>query len=199
RSYTEAVGRYFPDFEYDPIMDCSNYLFHKHTFELPPCFRPAAETVLRKLVDQSDLEPMILSSSKGDKVTKNLETIGFGELRVLGDTRQYGIDPSWRKQFVHPEQGKGQIFRVDELHTIDLRRPAYYEKLTMEMEGARRLVVVADTFSMPGAMPMMMGIPFFLLRTPYTPWWCERYVAAHPWGEILPDLAALPDQVGSLL
>jgi len=198
RSYTEAVGRYFPEVEYDPIMDCSNYLFHKHTFELPPRFRPAAEAVLGELVDQSDLEPMVLSSSKGDKVTKNLKTIGFGEMRVLGDTRQYGIDPSWRKEFVHPEQGTGQIFQVDELHTIDLRRPAYYDKLTREMEGARRLLVVADTWSMPGAMPMMLGIPFLLLKTPYTPAWCEEYVRNHPYGDVLASLALLPEMVRAL-
>ena len=199
RSYTEAVGRYFPEVEYDPIVDCSNYLFHKHTFELPPRFRPAAEAVLGELVGQSNLETIILSSSKGDKVKRNLKTIGFGQMRVLGDTRQYGIDPSWRKQFVHPEQGKGQIFQLDEKRTIDLRRPAYHAALTRELEDTAKLVVVADTFSMPGALPLMMGIPFLLLKTPYTPGWCERYVGAHPWGQVLLDLAALPDKVDALL
>jgi hypothetical protein len=197
-SYTEAVERYFPEVEYDPVVDCSNYLFHKHTFELSPRFRPGAEAVLGELMDQSDLEPMILSSSKGDKVTNNLKTIGFGEMRVLGDTRQYEIDPAWRKEFVHPEQGTGQIFKVDELHTIDLRRPAYYDKLTREMEGATRLVVVADTWSMPGAMPMMMGILFLLLKTTYTPAWCEEYVRNHPYGEVLASLALLPEMVRAL-
>jgi len=197
-SYTEAVERYFPEVEYDSVVDCSNYLFHKHTFELSPRFRPAAEAVLGELVGQSDLEPMILSSSKGDKVTKNLETIGFGEMRVLGDTRQYEIVPSWTKEFVHPQQGTGQIFKVDELHTIDLRRPAYYDKLTREMEGATRLLVVADTWSMPGAMPMMMGIPFLLLKTTYTPAWCEEYVRNHPYGEVLANLALLPEMVRAL-
>lgn len=197
-AYAEAVGAYFSDVEYDPIMDCSNYLFHKHTFDLKPRFRSAAEAVLGELVDSPSVEPLVLSSSKGDKVTKNLRTIGFGEMRVLGDTRQYGIDPSWTKEFSHPEQGRGQIFRVDERHTIDLRRPAYYEKLTGEMENSRRLVVVADTWSMPGAMPMMMGIPFLLLKTSYTPRWCEEYVRAHAYGEMLTDLALLPERISAL-
>jgi hypothetical protein len=197
-SYTAAVERYFPEVEYDPIVDCSNYLFHKHTFELPPRFRPGAEAVLCELVDQSDLEPIILSSSRGDKVTKNLKTIGFGEMRVLGDTRQYEIDPAWSKEFVHPEQGTGQIFKVDELHTMDLRRPAYYDKLATEMQDKARLVVVADTWSMPGAMPMMMGIPFLLLKTAYTPAWCEEYVRDHPYGDVLASLAQLPEMVRAL-
>jgi hypothetical protein len=197
-AYAEVVGRVFSDVEYDPIMDCSNYLFHKNTFDLKPHFRQAAEAVLAELVDSPGVEPLVLSSSKGDKVTKNLRTIGFGEMRVLGDTRQYGIDPSWTKEFSHPEQGRGQIFRVDERHTIDLRRPAYYEKLTGEMEDSRRLVVVADTWSMPGAMPMMMGIPFLLLKTSYTPRWCEEYVNSQPYGEVLTDLALLPQRIRAL-
>jgi hypothetical protein len=87
---------------------------------------------------------------------------------------------------------------VDELHTIDLRRPAYYDKLTREMEGAEGLLVVADTWSMPGAMPMMMGIPFLLLKTVYTPAWCEAYVTNHPYGEVLPSLTQLPEMVCNL-
>jgi hypothetical protein len=197
-AYAEAVGAYFTHVEYDPIMDCSNYLFHKHTFDLKPRFRPGAEAVLAELVKAPGLEPLVLSSSKGDKVTKNLRTIGFGGMRVLGDTRQYGIDPSWTREFSHPVQGRGQIFRVDEQHTIDLRRPAYYEKLTAEMEDSRRQIVVADTWSMPGAMPMMMGIPFLLLKTSYTPRWCEEYVSAHPYGEVLTDLTLLPERVRAL-
>jgi hypothetical protein len=51
---------------------------------------------------------------------------------------------------------------------------------------------VADTFSLPGALPLMMGIPFFLLHTSYTPEWCARAVDAHPLGHVLDDLADLP-------
>jgi hypothetical protein len=37
-----------------------------------------------------------------------------------------------------------------------------------------------------------MGIPFFLLRTAYTPAWCAEATAAHPLGRVLDDLAELP-------
>ena len=197
-SYSEAVARQFPEPEYDPIMDCSNYLFHKNTFDLEPRFRPAAKAVLNELEAAADLETLVLSSSKGDKVRKNLRAIGFAEMRVLGDTRQYEMVPSWSKEFVHPQQGTGQIFQVDEQHTIDLRRPAYYKALMREMEDSPRLIVVADTWSMPGALPMMMGIPFLLLKTTYTPGWCERYVRAHPYGGMLSDLALLPERIRAL-
>jgi len=198
-SYSEAVARQFPEPEYDPIMDCSNYLFHKNTFDLEPRFRPAAKAVLSELAAAADLETLVLSSSKGDKVRKNLRSLGFAEMRVLGDTRQYEMVPSWNREFVHPQQGAGQIFQVDEQHTIDLRRPAYYKALMREMEDSARLIVVADTWSMPGALPMMMGIPFLLLKTTYTPGWCERYVSAHPHGGMLSDLALLPERIRSLL
>lgn len=54
-----------------------------------------------------------------------------------------------------------------------------------------QLDVVADTFSFPGALPLIMGIGFFLLRTPYTPEWCIRTVDDHPLGHILEDLTDL--------
>lgn len=44
----------------------------------------------------------------------------------------------------------------------------------------------------------MMGIPFFLLRTDYTPAWCARAVEAHPLGRILDDLADLPAALDAL-
>jgi hypothetical protein len=198
-AYVEAVSTYFPRVEYDPVLDCSNYLFHELTFSLAPHFRPAADQVLGQLLDAPNLEPVVLSSSKEDKVLKNLRALGFESIRVLGDTRQYEIDPSWNREFTDPDQGRGQIFRVDEKHTMDLRRPAYYEALAGEMGDGERLVVVADTFSMPGALPMMMGIPFLLLKTSYTPGWCERYVGTHRWGQVLPDLALLPERLQTLL
>jgi hypothetical protein len=198
-AYVRAVQESFPGDEYDPIMDCCNYLFHTYTFELEPHFREAAQAVLRTLAGTTGLEPLILSSSKGDKVRKNLGALGFRQIRVLGDTRQYEMVPSWEKTFVDPVQGEGQVFRVDDKRTIDLRRPAYYRALTGEKKGAGGLMVVADTFSMPGALPMAMGIPFVLLKTPYTPHWCERYVSEHPLGAVLEDLALLPELVPTLL
>jgi hypothetical protein len=198
-AYAQAACDFSPEFEYDPIVDCTNYLFHKHTFDLEPHFREATKEVLGEIVVHPRLEPVILSSSQGDKVRKNMRILGFGGIRVLGDTRQYEIDPSWKKQFAHPEQGEGQIFSLDDRRTIDLRRPAYYNALVKEMEDADRLVVAADTFSMPGALPMMMGVSFLLLKTEYTPAWCETYVAKHPYGEVLADLALLVERVDALV
>ncbi len=57
---------------------------------------------------------------------------------------------------------------------------------------------MADTLSLPGALPLMMGIPFILLRTPYTPAWCADTVRAHPMGSVLEDLPGLPAALDTL-
>jgi hypothetical protein len=196
-AYAGAVAAAFPRAEYDPVVDCTNYLFHRHTAELPPRFRPAAREVLIALDEHPGRRPLVLTNSLGDKVRRHLDSLALpGEVAVLGDTRQYEMAPDWPHRFLHPELGEIQVWPVDEDHDVDLRRPAYYRALvgagTGVDSGRPRLAVVADTFSLPGAVPLLMGVPFFLLRTAYTPAWCARVVAAHPLGHVLEDLGGLP-------
>ncbi|MBL7183276.1 MAG: hypothetical protein ISS50_02375, partial [Anaerolineae bacterium] len=95
-AYVQAVAAAFPQAEYDPVMDCTNYLFHRHTAELPPRFRPAARDVLLALAQHPDRTPIILTNSLGDKVNRHLGTLALDEkIAVLGDTRQYEMDPDW--------------------------------------------------------------------------------------------------------
>jgi hypothetical protein len=199
--YARAVASAFLDTEYDPVVDCTNYLFHRHTAELPPSFRPGARDVLVSLLARPDLVPVVLTNSLGDKVRRHLSTLALdGEIAVLGDTRQYEMDPCWAFRFSHPELGEIQHWPVSSERRIDLRRPAYYRALIDaagvpgdgQGEPRWRLVVVADTLSLPGALPLLMGIPFFLLRTSYTPQWCVDVVQAHPVGHVLNDLRELP-------
>jgi len=119
-----------------------------------------------------------------------------GPIAVLGDTRQYDMAADCPCHF--PTLGKRQIWTLDEKYEIDLRRPAYYQALLKEAADGSHLAVVADTFSMPGAMPLMMGIPFFLTRTNYTPTWCLAAVASHPLGYVLEDLADLSTALDKL-
>jgi len=190
--YLRTVKAAFPKIEYDPVVDCTNTLFHRHTAELAPAFRPAAYEVLTALLEDPDRTPIVLTNSLGDKVRRHLGTMGLdGEITVLGDTRQYEMAPDWTHQFAHSKLGKIQIWPVCENYPVDLRRPDYYRAL-VKASIDDGLVVVADTFSMPGALPLMMGIPFFLVRAPYTPAWCIDAVQAHPLGCVLDDLAELP-------
>jgi hypothetical protein len=198
-AYARACTAVFADAEYDPVVDCTNYLFHRHTAELPPAFRPSACKVLTTLAAHPDRAPIILTNSLGDKVRRLLGTLDLnGEVAVLGDTRQYDMDPAWTHKFPYPGLGDIQIWPVTETRKVDLRRPIYYHALRKAAADGSRLAVVADTFSLPGALPLLMGIPFYLLRTTYTPLWCAQVVEAHPLGYILDDLADLPEALGGL-
>jgi phosphoglycolate phosphatase-like HAD superfamily hydrolase len=198
--YARAVAAAFPRAEYDPVVDCTNVLFHRHTAELAPIFRPSARQVISSLNTQPDREPVILTNSLGDKVRRHLATLELeGDVAVLGDTRQYEMDPDWTRQFHHWELGEIQIWPISELRQIDLRRPAYYHALVAALEADPHVVVVADTFSLPGALPLMMGIPFFLVRTRYTPDWCARVTGDHPSGHVLDDLSELPLALDTLV
>ena len=197
-TYAGAVVRAYPHAEYDPIVDRTNDLFHRHTAELPPVFRPSAHQVLSSLIAHPQREPVILTNSLGDKVRRHLWTIGLGSIAVLGDTRQYEMDPCWQQRFAHPQLGPIHVWPVSDLRRVYLRRPAYYRALLRAASDGSPLVVVADTFSLPGALPLMMGIPFFLLRTSYTPEWCLQVVTEHPLGQVLSDLSEVPQALDVL-
>jgi len=198
-AYLDAVSAAFPDAEYDPVVDCTNYLFHRHTAELPPVFRPAARDVLAALIAHPGRTPVVLTNSLGDKVRRHLATLGLsGALAILGDTRQYEMDPAWPQRFHHPQMGQIQVWPVTQRRYVDLRRPAYYRALTRAAVDDLQLAVVGDTFSLPGALPLIIGIPFFLLRTPYTPAWCAEAVEAHPLGRVIEDLEQVPTALDAL-
>ena len=198
-AYARACATVFPDAEYDPVVDCINYLFHRHTAELPPAFRSGARKVLTTLAAHPDRAPIVLTNSLDDKVRRLLGNLDLDrEVAVLGDTRQYDMDPAWTHQFAYPGLGDIQIWPVSEMRKVDLRRPLYYHALRNAADDGSRLAVVADTFSLPGALPLLMGIPFFLLCTAYTPPWCTQVVEAHPLGHFLNDLADLPTALENL-
>lgn len=198
-TYRRAVTAAFPEAEYDPVVDCTNYLFHRHTAELSPVFRPASREVLSILARRPNRDPVILTNSLGDKVQRHLETLDLEEpVTILGDTRQYGMDPHWSHHFRHPELGEIQVWPISEVRQVDLRRPAYYRALMDALEEDPHVVVVADTLSLPGAVPLMMGLHFLLLQTTYTPDWCARTVRAHPRGQVLDDLADLPSTLDKI-
>jgi hypothetical protein len=61
------------------------------------------------------------------------------------------------------------------------------------------LMVVADGLSLAGSLPLQMGIPFLLVRAPYTPEWAFRYVADHPCGAALDQLGDVRDYIDQWL
>lgn len=197
--YAHRVADYFREAEYDPVNDCTNYLFHRHTAELKPHFRQGAREILDSLLRHERFIPLILTNSKGEKVERNLKALGLKGVQILGDTRQYEMDPSWGRCFFHPEQGMIQTLKVDQHHKVDLRRPVYYRALMEEAQGAEEMVVVADTLSLPGALPLAMGMRFYLLKTSYTPLWGQEFVKNQERGEVLESLSALMVRVETLV
>jgi phosphoglycolate phosphatase-like HAD superfamily hydrolase len=197
--YRADVAAAYPDPEYSPVVDCTNDLFHRHTAEFAPAFRPGAREVLSALFGRSDRFPMILTNSRSDKVKRQLKALELGvEIPILGDTRQYEMDPKWSRHFALKEKGLVQVWPLSRKHMIDLRRPDYYRALAPRATDDKQTVVIADTFSMPGALPLIMGIPYILLRTAYTPSWCLRAVTDHPLGWVLEDLMGLPTLLDDL-
>ena len=198
-SYLQAVEVAFPNAEYDPVVDCTNYLFHRHTAELEPVFRPEAREVLEGLAAQPNRKPVILTNSLGEKVRRHLSTLDLeNEIDILGDTRQYEMDPDWDRRFSHPEQGDIQVWQLSDRRQVDLRRPAYYHALEEALEQDPEIAVVADTFSLPGALPLIMGLSFILVRTRYTPDWCVRAAEAHSNGTVLEELGLLPERLDEI-
>ena len=194
-TYLAAVTSRYVNAAHDPVAACTNYLFHTHTAGLDAPFRGATPEVLRQLAAHPEIEPLVLTNSLGDKVERNLARLDLAPIRILGDTRQYELEPGWTP----PLENGGSFVTVDELHTVDLRRRVYYDALKRESADGSRLVVVADTLSLPGALPLAMGIPFVLLYTSYTPDWCAAYVEQHALGTVMDSLAALPAWVERLL
>jgi hypothetical protein len=43
-----------PDAEYDPVVDCTNHLSHRHAAEFSPAFRPRARDVLSWLLERAE-------------------------------------------------------------------------------------------------------------------------------------------------
>lgn len=197
--YARRVGEVFGRAEYDPITDCTNYLFHRHTADIEPVFRDGAGDVLATLVEHAGWQPTILTNSLGDKVRRHISTLGLPvEIPILGDTRQYAMDPDWEHWFDHPDLGPIQVWPISDLYQVDLRRPEYYRALKRESSDGSDLAVVADTFSLPGAVALVMGIPFFLLRTSYTPEWCIQTTETHPLGYVLDSLTRLESALDRL-
>jgi hypothetical protein len=194
-TYLEAVRSRFVGGRHDPVATCTNHLFHSHTASAEVEFRENAAEVLGWLTAHPEVEPLVLTNSLGDKVGRNLGRLGVAPIRILGDTRQYALDPSWTP----PLESREPFLTVDKLHTVDLRRRVYYDALRRESADGSSLVVVADTLSLPGALPLEMGLPFALLRASYTPDWCAAYVEQHPLGIVVDNLAALPSWVERLL
>lgn len=209
KNFKKAVEKIFSNLEYDPVVDCTNYLFHKHSFDLIPHFKEKAGDVLIEFIKRKGIEPFILTCSQGDKVAKNLKRIGINtsgrkdgtryRIRIFGDTRQYEMDPSWDYFFDHPQLGKTQVVPVNDQFSIDLRRSVYFNKLQNELSDGSRIIIAADMVSLPGVLPLLMGLDFVLVKASYTPQWAVDFVNSWKNGWVINEIGKLPTLVDKIM
>jgi len=209
-TYLSAVKKLFPSDGLDPVTRCTNHLFHKGTFQVRPYFLGGVRRLLISLIKHPAIDPVIMTNSETRKIKKNLRKLRIGqcgtkhhfchELEILGDTRQYHMDSNWNQVFQHHIHGPIQVLPVNKRFSVDLRRPVYFEALRRIIEqGDNEAVVVADGFSLAGALPLCMGLRFILKKTDFTPAWTEEYVASHPNGTVVGELGELQRHLLSLV
>lgn len=208
--FLKIVTARFPAGSLDPVTQCVNNLFHQGSFSVNPHFLPEAREFLLNLLKHPKIEPVIMTNSETKKIAKNLRELSIGEkgtdhsfdyeIDILGDTRQYFMKPDWPVNFTHEKHGPIQALPINKRFLVELRRPAYYEALKkIVAKGYHDIVVVADGFSLAGALPLMMGLSFILMKTGYTPAWCTKYVSNHPKGQVVKDLKGMQTAIKSLL
>ncbi len=209
-AYMRAVRKLFPSDGLDPVTRCTNHLFHQGTYAVHPHFLDGVRELLIKLIEHPLIDPVIMTNSETRKIKKNLRKLRIGqcgakhhfchELEILGDTRQYHMDPEWNHFFQHHLQGPIQVLPVNEHFSVDLRRPVYFKALRRILDqGYNKVVVVADGFSLAGALPLAMGLRFILKKTDLTPVWTEEYVSSHPNGKVVREIRELKQQLLSLV
>lgn len=209
-SYIKTVMEKFPADTLDSVTLASNHLFHRGTMQVRPHFVRGVRRFLLELIENPVIDPVIITNSETRKIEKNLAELSIGrrggrhlfrhEIEILGDTRQYHMDPEWNHHFVHHHYGSTQVLPVDTHFSIDLRRPVYHAVLMKILEeGHDEVVVVADGLSLAGALPLVMGLRFILKKADYTPHWCEACVTSYANGLVVQNLQELKNQLLSIV
>ena len=153
-----------------------------------PVFRPGAAEVLREVAPR---QTWVVTNSDTHAVAGKLATLGVTELvpRVRGFARKFDVDDAWSG--IDAELALPGLERP-----VLLRRRMYHDILSelLASVGATfaDLVVVGDIFELDLAMPLALGARVGLVVSQHTPAYERAYVAAHPRGRIIDDLAQIP-------
>ncbi len=208
--FLSTISHSFPADNLDSVTKCVNYLFHEGSYHVSPHFLEGTKPLLLDLLAHGQIEPVILTNSETRKIAKNLAQLEIGEkganhsfdheIGILGDTKQYYLDPAWNQHFLHPQHGSIQVLPINDLFSIDLRRPIYHQALNEEIDkGYKQIAIAADGFSLAGALPLTMDLNFFLITTDFTPDWAKDYVDSHPKGQVVTNLQELKQAIYSLI
>ena len=159
-----------------------------------PVFRPRAGETLRTLagsptwiVTNSDTHAV---AGKVALLDRDVPGVAWLTSRVRGYARKFDVDDTWH--------GAPETLEVPGLdRPVLLRRHAYYSILKQVLDEASAtfadLIVVGDIFELDLAMPLALGARVGLVTSARTPAYERAFVASHPRGALIDDLAAIPD------
>jgi hypothetical protein len=158
-----------------------------------PVFRNGAGAALRALAGRN---AWIVTNSDTHAVAGKIAALdhqspGVAWLtsRVRGYARKFDVDDAWTG--VAPELAIPGLDRP-----VLLRRRAYHDiiRAILDEAGATfaELVVVGDIFELDLAMPLALGARVGLVASARTPAYERAFVAGHPRGRIIDDLADVP-------
>jgi len=80
--YKNLIKSVFTGKEYDSITECANYLFHKNSAFIKPLFRDGVRETLIEMIKHPQIQPIVMTNSKTDKVEKHLKTLGINHRTV---------------------------------------------------------------------------------------------------------------------
>ena len=158
-----------------------------------PVFRAGAGKILRELggsptwiVTNSDTHAV---AGKIAALDREAPGVAWLTSRVRGYARKFEVDDGWA--------GAPDELAVPGLdRRVLLRRRAYHETLAQVLAEAGQtfadLVVVGDIFELDLAMPLALGARIGLVASSRTPAYEREFVASHPRGAVIEDLADVP-------
>lgn len=158
-----------------------------------PVFRAGAGEVLRSLegthawiVTNSDTHAVAGKVAALDRVVPG---VAWLTSRVRGYARKFDVDDAWT--------GAPAELAVPGLERpVLLRRRNYHDILREVLDAAgatyAELVVIGDIFELDLALPLSLGARIGLVASARTPPYEREYVAAHPRGRVIEDLAEVP-------
>jgi hypothetical protein len=158
-----------------------------------PVFRAGAGEALRALagtqawiVTNSDTHAV---AGKVAALDREAPGVAWLTSRVRGHARKFDVDDAWT--------GVPEALVVPGLdRPVLLRRRNYYEILRAVLDDAGSdfgdLVVVGDIFELDLALPLALGARVGLVSSKQTPAYERAFVAAHPRGRVIEDLAEIP-------